>query len=325
MSLTKIAAIICAGFILLVPASSWGMNASNISESTLFNIEDRGFHLSFGVSLDVETGNMTYTIQEKDVFKSKLEWPLDGIVYMGGIISTRFLGRLQANAGFWKSLGNEAGRMKDSDWLDTYSFWLGDDKAIYGEFDTTVNAAQFDVNIRYDILRGSSSTFGPILGYSYTKWEWETGDGYQTSPLPYYNVGNVTGTGIVYEQVIQVPYLGLAFSLFPNHSSFGLNLYTLYSPLVRCDDIDDHLIRYKESTGETEGTSFSLGGNVLWNFKDPWSLSGRINYTTYDLDGYQDQYFYGGNDPPPGTRYNNINMTVEGSQYYFGFMISYRL
>lgn len=322
--MTKIAATVCTGLVLLVPVSGWGMIASHNNGSILFEGEDRSFFLSFGISLDIENGSMTYTIQRKGTFKSELEWPLDGIAYLGGIVSAGFGRRFQVNGGAWKSLGDEAGTMKDSDWFDALSPWL-DGKAIYGEFDTTVDAAQFDVNIRYDLLKGADMALGAILGYFYTKWEWETGKGYQISPLPDYDIGNVTGSGILYEQEVQVPYLGLAFSLSPNDFSFGLNMYTLYSPLTRCEDIDDHVARYKESTGETEGTFLSLGGNVFWNFSGRWSLAGKINYTMYDLDGYQDQYFYGGEDPPPGTRFSNIDMTVEGSQYSFGFMISYKL
>jgi len=330
MNFSKIAAMICMGIVLLIPVSGWGMIASNINRNTLFDIEGGEFHLSFGASLDVETGNMTYTIQQEGLFKSELEWPLDGITYLGGIVSASFWQRFQVNAGVWKSLESEAGKMKDSDWFDSISDLLyiiyGDDRAIYGEFDSTVDAIQFDVNARYSLFRGSNITFGPMLGYSYTKWEWETGSGFQRSPFPDYNVGRVTGAGIVYAEEINVPYLGLAFSLSPNSSSFGFNVYTVYSPIVRCIDVDDHILRYKESTGETEGTFLSSGGNVLWNFRGPWSLAGRINYTSYDLEGYQDQYFYeGSEDPPPGTRFDNIDMTVKGSQYYFGFTISYDL
>lgn len=327
MGLTKFA-VIAVGFVLFVPASVWGMIASNLSGNTLFASEDKSFSLSFGASLNVESGNMIYTIRKKGSFKSELEWPLDNI-YMGGIVSASFWERLQINAGAWKSLDDDAGTMKNTDWFDNLSAMLfeiyGDDRAVYGEFDTTVDAAQFDVNLRYDGLRRSNIALGVMLGYAYTKWKWETGDGYQISPLRAYNIGNVSGVGIVYEQEIQVPYLGLAVSLSPKHSSFEFNMYTLYSPIARCDDVDDHVQRYKKSTGDTEGTFFSLGGDVLWNFRGSWSLIGRINYTLYDLDGYQGQYFYGGDDPPPGTRYENIDMTVEGRQLYFGFMLSYKL
>lgn len=328
MSLTKFV-VIFAGLVLLVPASGWGMTASSISKSILFDSENRNFSLSFGTSLDVESGKMIYTIQEKGSFKSELEWPLDNIIYIGGIVSASFWERLQINAGAWKSLGDDAGIMKNTDWFDEYSSLLfstyEDDRAIYGEFDATVDAARFDVNIRYNVLRRSNFALGAMLGYSYTEWEWETGDGYQISPISNYNVGNVSNTGIVYEQEIQTPYLGLAFSFSPKHSSFGLDMYTLYSPIAQCDDVDDHVQRYKKSTGDTEGTFFSLGGDVLWNFRGSWWLTGRINYTLYDLNGYQEQYFYGGDDPPPGTRYENIDMAVEGQQYSFGFMISYKL
>ncbi len=329
MRFTKLAGVLCVGMLLLVPASGWGMIASNVSRNTLIDVGNKKFHLFFGASMHVENGDMTYTIQEEGVFKSELEWPLESIAYMGGIVSVSFLRRFQVNLGAWKSLSDEAGVMKDSDWFDELSDWLsliyGDDKAIYGEFDATVDATQVDLNARYDFLRGSNIALGAMLGYSYTKWEWVTGDGYQISPLPNFNVGSVIGAGIIYEQELKVPYLGLALSLPPNKSSFGFNMYTLYSPIAQCDDVDDHLQRFKESIGKTEGTAFSLGGDILWKFSNSWSLTGKINYTSYDLEGNQDQVFYGGEDPPPGTRYDGIDMTVKGNQFYFGLMIGYQL
>jgi outer membrane protease len=317
----NIVAVLVTGVVLLISIPGWGMVASNTNRISLLDTEDRGVYLSFAPSIDMEVGNMTYTIQgpEDDGWKSELEWPLDNIIYMGGIISTRFLGIFQLNAGIWKSLNGDSGTMKDSDWF--YS--RGDDKAIYGEFDAEVNAIQFDINFRYDFLRRTNVALGAMLGYSYTKWEWKAGDGYQISPISRYNVGNVFGTGIIYEEVVQVPYLGAALSIIPDDSPFGINLYTLYSPIAECSDVDDHVERLKESTGETEGTFLSLGGDISWNFRDPWALTGTVNYTRYDLEGYQDQFFYGGEDI--GTRFMGIDLTVEGSQFYLGFMISYEL
>ena len=320
---------ILVGLLCLLPVSVWGMIASNVSQNPLVAIDDAGISLFLGASVDVESGDMAYTIQgpEDGGWKSKLEWPLDGISYIGGIVSANLGGRLRLNAGAWKNLDDGAGTMQDRDWFDQLSGLLeatyGDATAIYGEFETAVKATQFDVNLRYDFLKRSPIVFGVMLGYSYTKWEWVAANGYQTSPIPRYNVGNVTGTGITYTEKVNVPYLGLAVSLLPANSSLGVNLYTLYSPIARCDDIDDHVVRYKESTGKTKGKFFALGGNVLWKFSGSWSLTGTINYAGYNLEGTQNQYFYGGEDV--GTEFNDIDMTVEGHQFSLGLMIGYKL
>jgi outer membrane protease len=324
MRLHIVAAII-GGMFLLTPASIWGMIASNPSNLDWPITEGTNFVLSFGVSLDVESGDMTYTIQgpQDGGWKSELEWPLNGLMYMGGIVSARFWERFQLSAGIWKSLNDNAGTMKDSDWLYGY---YGDEKAIYSESDSTVEAAHGDVNFQYNIFRLAGGGLGAMVGYSYTKRNWETHEGYQTTIDPYqFYVGPLSGTGVLYEEELQIPYLGVFLSLYPYDSAFGYNVYLLYSSIAKCEDKDDHVLRYKKSTGETRGTFFSLGGEMLWNFRDPWSVTGRLNYTNYDLEGEQDQYFYGGEDPPPGTWFNDIDMTIEGSQFSIGFMINYNL
>jgi hypothetical protein len=102
-----------------------------------------------------------------------------------------------------------------------------------------------------------------------------------------------------------------------------LSLFALYSPLAQCDDIDDHIVRQKESTGHTEGTFFSVGSELHFRFASSWSLTGMVNYSRYDLEGSQDQVFYGG--PNLGTRFYDIDMTVTGSQLSVGMLMSYIL
>jgi outer membrane protease len=228
--------------------------------------------------------------------------------------------KVQINAGLWKSVTEDAGTMKDTDW--EFRFY-GNQPVVYSETDATVDSTQFDVNLRYDFLQRATMSLGALVGFAYTHWDWEAGNGFQTTidPINYYQ-GPIEGIGITYKQDLYVPYLGAALSLFPAQST-GITLYTLYSPFAYCEDEDDHILRSKLSTGETDGNFFALGGDVRWKFKGSWSLSGKANYTWYDLDGTQDQFFYSGTNPPAGTRYTNIDLAIEGSQLYLGVMVGY--
>jgi outer membrane protease len=281
------------------------------------------FHLHLGASLNVEYGDMTYTIQgpEDGGWKSVLEWPLENIVYLGGLGSFSFSRKFQVNVGFWKSITEEAGTMKDSDWLYGY---YGNRKAVYSETDTTVDSTQFDINFRYDFFQRESFSLGGILGYAYTKWDWTAGNGYQWTidPNNFYQ-GAIEGIGITYVQKVKVPYLGLALSLSSASSAFGFNVYTLYSPIAKCDDEDDHILRSKLSQGQTDGTFLSIGGDLRWSFTYHWSLTGTLNYSAYDLTGDQVQYFYAGENAGSGA--TGIDMTVEGSQVYLGLRVGYEL
>ena len=92
-------------------------------------------------------------------------------------------------------------------------------------------------------------------------------------------------------------------------------------PVNEGDFEDNHLIRYKKSTGRTQGSFLSFGGDVLLHFGRSWRLTGSVNYAQYDLEGYQDQVFYGGENF--GVRFYDIDMTVEGSQVSVGLLLSY--
>jgi outer membrane protease len=309
-----------------MPLSAWGLIAPTTG-AHLWQARGQRFHLSIGTSVVGQNGDMTYTIRgaENGGWQSELEWPIESVVYAGGNITTTAWERVHLNVAGWKSLNEDAGIMKDRDWFDDLRALLltlyGTDVAIYGEFDATIDAAKFDTNLRFDLLRGSPFALGALAGYAYTHFEWVTGDGFQRSPLPNFNVGSVNGPGILYEQTLQVPYLGLAMSLVSDTTPLGLNAYALYSPLALCEDVDDHLVRFKKSTGRTQGTFFSLGGDVVIRFSRSWRLTGSANYAHYELEGEQDQEFYGGENI--GTRFYDLDMTVDGSQMSVGFLLSY--
>ncbi len=308
----------------LLSAPVSGMTAP---ASGFFLRSEEHVQVSFAGSLLGQHGDMTYTIQgpEDGGWKSELEWPIKNIVYGGGVVSTAFGDRFSLNVGGWKSLNTNSGTMIDRDWFDSLRPLLGaiygDETAIIGEFDATFDALKFDGNLRFEFLRRAPLTLGVMAGYAYTQFYWEAGDGYQHSPLSSYNIGAVTGTGITYEQRISTPYLGLSVSFVPETVSTAINLYVLYSPLAKCTDIDDHIARYKESTGSTSGNFLLLGSDIHLRINSSWGVTATANYAKYDLEGSQDQVFYGGTNA--GTRFYNIDLTVTGSQLSLGFLASY--
>lgn len=319
----------CLGVVVVLgwAGGAQGRVASLLSQRVETGGAGRQFSLYLGTSLGIENGDMTYTIRgdEDGGWRSELEWPLESILYVGGNVSALIDERFQIAGSLWKSIGDDAGTMKDSDWMDELSPYLewryGDDKAVYGEFDSTVDALQLDLNGQFAFVRDSNFVLKALVGYAYTHWEWTSGNGFQSSPFPDLN-GWVDGTAVLYEQTLHVPYLGVSV-LFTPLPEIGMNLYTLYSPFAQCKDVDDHVQRYKKSTGETDGTFFSAGGEVFWNVGQGFSLSGTINYTLYDLDGKQAQAFYAGEHA--GLRYDGIDLTVTGKQIGLGVLLGYTL
>lgn len=305
------------------PVTSWGMIASNVPGVTLFGSQDRDFHILLGPSLQIERGDMTYSIQgpEDGGWKSQLEWELDNFLYVGGVISARFRGKYEFNTGLWKSVAGGNGTMKDDDWF--YAVY-GDTPAVQSSSDLETDGLHFNMNLHYHITLREGMALSPIIGYSYTKWDWETQEGYQTSIDPYnFYVGPLPAGGVTYKEELYVPYIGVGFSGLTFSPAFGFHLYALYSPIAQCDDEDDHKLRGKIINGDSDGTFLSLGGDIRWKITESWSLTGNVNYTHYDLSGEQQQYFYAGTNPPVGTLFTDIDLDIEGSQTYFGFMATY--
>ena len=308
---------------ILFPLVSWGMVASNVPGITLFGSQDSAFHILIGPSFQLERGDMTYTIQgpEDGGWKSQLEWELDNLFYVGGVLSARFRGKYEFNTGLWKSVAGGKGTMKDDDWF--YAIY-GSTPVVQSSSDIETDGLHFNMNMHYHVTLREGMTLSPIVGYSYTKWDWDTQEGYQTSLDPFtFYVGPLPAGGVTYTEELYVPYIGLAFSALTKLPSLGFHFYALYSPIAQCDDEDDHKLRSKLINGDTDGTFLSLGGDVRWKITKSWSVTSNINYTRYDLSGEQQQYFYAGSNPPAGTLFTGIDLDIEGSQTYFGLMATY--
>ncbi len=314
--------VLLGTLLFVMSTTAWGgMIASQTPNLPLVSQTQGDMQFSLGLTTVLENGDMTYTIEgpESGGWKSVLKWPLDNIMYLGGVGSLNLFQHFQLNAGLWKSLTDEAGTMEDSDWL--YGIY-GNQKAIYSESEATVNSTQFDMNLRYNFFRNDAFFISGMLGYSRTIWDWEAGDGFQWTIDPgqfYY--GQLDGLSITYKQDLDVPYLGVIFSMFSANSTFGVNGYALYSPLARCQDEDDHVLRAKLSQGDSKGTYLGLGADLRWDFAAHWAVNGMFNYSSYNLEGDQTQYFYAGDLAGSGTK--DIDLTVEGSQTYFGLGVSY--
>jgi len=310
-----------AGWIIVLyfffSASSWGQIASIPTVNAVSSGEGASPEFFLGFSTFVEFGEITYTIQgqQDGGWKSELKWPLDGTFYLGGVGSFRMLERFTLSIGGWTSVFDHTGTIEDSDWLYGY---YGNQRAIYSESDSSVDGTHFDMNARYDIVRSNDHmSFGVLLGYAYTQWDWTAKDGEQwtVDPEEFFQ-GSLPGTGMTYQQKIGVPYAGIALSSSLPNGAIDMNAYGIFSPWATCDDEDDHVLREKLSTGESDGMFWAMGGDLRWHITSNWSASLFTNYSAYDLEGKQTQYFYGGEYAGRGAK--GIDLAIEGSQLYIG-------
>lgn len=94
------------------------------------------------------------------------------------------------------------------------------------------------------------------------------------------------------------------------------------------EDEDDHVLRNKLCTSEAGGNTFILKFKTDYNINNRWESYFNIGYTKSDLNGTQDQYWYG-DDPgtvedETGMRINGINYENEQAVFSFDLGIVYK-
>jgi hypothetical protein len=251
---------------------------------------------------------------------SELEFPMDvNMVSMGAGIG--FAEKLKLSANVKKSITDDAGHMKDSDWgywwLDGYGWAEQGTLDIYSESDADLDALLMDVNLRYRIYRG----FFVGLGYIHQNFDYEISNLHQWYPSYNYYFGvdsphdRVGGTVLKYEVTYSIPYMEIVF-MGKATDAFTVEMSLGYSPIVNVEDEDQHLLRSKVNKGDCDGTAilFSLEGR--YDFPKNWFLTLGFDYVNIDTDGKSDAFFYGVYD-------HTIDLEIESNQVFAGLTVGY--
>lgn len=278
---------------------SLGVDAGNLSGYTLYNIK-------FPLLKPFIEG------------ESELEFPLDS-----------WIGSLNASLGkkgLWsidlslsKNLTGDTGKMKDSDWMTVgygYKWYTGNtrEKVIYSESDTEMDAFMLDLSGRYYFLKREHVSLGPIGGYRYQNLSFDISNLVQTSILPGYT-GSVSGKVGTYEITYSIPYGGIALDLRPSNR-FSINLSAAYG-WAFAEDEDDHILRSKRSTAESDGPFYSIKALGTLSLTQRLFLILALEYLKMDTDGKQTQTFYATtSEAVAGTTLSNINYSAKSEQTY---------
>jgi len=285
-----------------------------------------GLSLEYGLKIGHINGDTVYEIRgpEEGGWKSRLKFPMNNYL-MGGKVSLNYndegWGDYFLNLGGWISLTKTAGKMEDSDWLYAYSA----SKTIYSESDAGMDVKIFDGNILFNFLKDpyseekQSLILGARIGYKYQKFDYDISNTTQIDYIDYSYIF-VRGKTLDYEVEYKIPYLGLN-GLYSFDNAFKADIEINYSPWVKAEDKDDHLLRDKLSKGNCEGSLFMVGGNLSWEFKKNWTWEIGVNYTTINTQGKQRQYFYDG--PYEGLASGNIDDKINSNQLCVNTFIKY--
>jgi len=215
---------------------------------------------------------------------SELEFPLD--VYIGSIKGSIEFARTwklslcgKGNIFPKNIFPNDAGKMKDSDWL------VADSLDIYSKSDAELDALIIDINVRYTLYEGyhrDTPWNTPGATHSNIKWSYFVGGGYiyenfdyemtdldqwyPSSPSTPHDY--VSGLALKYEVTYDIPYLEIG-TQFNFNDRFLIEMSLGGSLIVHVEDVDNHVLRSLVAK-----TDYGWGGEALL-----YSVEGRYNFT----------------------------------------------
>ncbi|MGM0501054.1 MAG: hypothetical protein ACQERJ_00870 [Bacillota bacterium] len=207
------------------------------------------------------------------------------------------------------------GLMKDSDWLYSYDT----NKVIYSETEADLNALSAQIEFIGSRHYTDNTTYSLLIGYKYNNFDYIIHDGIQ---YDYINdtQTTITGEALAYEVKYHLPYLGFQLETLqssPLNWQFALNL----APYIKAQDVDDHILRYKKSTGTADGSAIILNSSINYDLTPDLSFLISGEYSTINTTGEQKQYFYAG--PQEGTKISDIQHTINLESYTISAAIEY--
>lgn len=235
---------------------------------------------------------------------SKLEWSIDSIV-AGPYFSLNSGNQFLVDVSLRTNVTDETGKIKDSDYIIGYRF-------IYSESDARMEMYDFNLKGRINLSRNQKNTIGLIGGYRYQDFSFEASNLEQASLIHEYNVSE-SGVVLKYDVEYSIPYVGLAIT-----SLVGPNtLLELSGQLgfVTVKDVDDHVLRYKKSTGHGTGESIGLSGSITHDLSLTSYIRLSAEYTMIGAEGKQTQRWYATTDEASeGYTIKDIDLKIESEQ-----------
>lgn len=249
-----------------------------------------------GTGFDQNIGNYSWA--------SELEWPVNGEV-SGVTAAVAVNNRFVLEGTVRKNLEKDTGKMKDSDWLNNVLI-------IYSESDTEMKMLDLDIRGRLIIPQSKNTNISLIAGYRYQDFSFEASNVVQQSVDPDLN-GKVQGLVGKYDAIYSIPYLGVGFSSKVRERT-ALELSAQLG-FVNVNDEDDHVLRYKKSTGVSNGNSIGLSGNLVYDLSRDAFIRLNSEYLFIQATGKQAQRWYKTtSEATQGTTIQNIDLKIESFQ-----------
>jgi hypothetical protein len=249
----------------------------------------------FSLETGTIAGDTTYIISgpQSGGFKSELIFPIEQPVL-------KFSYRLPLNRykiadlnfSYLKNTESESGIFIDSDWLYSYS----SEKAIYSESDSYLDFYQADLKVNflpfYNFKSGKSflSLSG---GYQQQDFDFDIQDLEQINYLSG-REAIVAGQVLTYQIEYNFPYLAFNWRRKTGQQGLNCSLSFGFSPFLKAEDRDDHVLRDKLSYIDAEGTAVLAEADLNYKFNRSFSLFAAWNYLKMEAEGTQVQKNYSG-------------------------------
>ncbi|MDH3348042.1 MAG: omptin family outer membrane protease [Desulfobulbaceae bacterium] len=291
-----------AGLISLSP-----LFGNNVEAATSLNLRpvvkvEGQIQTWLNVGMETMTGHTTYQIGYPAVDRnglgqdgyfpfSELEFPLDttyATAHLLGIYDDRWVFNVTAK----KNITDQDDDMIDKDWLTASNPSQLD---VYSDSNvTSFDGLIVDVDLSHKLVDKSWGWMAGGVGFMYEKFDYATALKTQYSPSGYPGVyfEGANYDTLLYEVSYYMPYLLGSIHLEPSQK-FTLDARLGYAPYVKAEDRDQHLLRYKENTGDMEGWAATASVSASYYFTPYWFAAAGLNHTTIDVEGDMSASFYG--------------------------------
>jgi len=282
----KIAAVVVVTVPMLLLPAVQGSTATVVKDA-MTEVESDQFPVTFSGRLGLgylsgQAHEYVYWADKGNHTASELIWDIDS-VYMFGIGgSVRPLNWLNINADIWFNVADGDGYMEDYDWQMVGMAWT--DQSKHDNTDVTT-AVVFDVNVEMTMFSTGTVSFNGIAGYRHDTFEWDARGGSYIYSIDSFRDSSGTfpsnQKGITYEQVFDVPYVGIGF--VGDFDRFHLTAKVTGSIFVSGEATDQHharnLVTYDDFSGESMlAFDVSLGYDITESI----GITASFAYEKYD-------------------------------------------
>lgn len=236
------------------------------------------------------------TIEEFWFPFSKLEFPVFNI---GGAVTTKLLfNRFHVSYSYGRYFNSNAGDLIDSDYGITVDGYKVDpnELTIYSQSLTSSDSRLHHLDVLYQVDETQNKQLFIGLGLRHDYLYFQSKNTYQTHPgSPEKSDVYVDGDTITYEVKTLIPLFLVQYIQQWNKVNVDITLGL--SPFARSNEVDDHLVRGRRAEGRGFGTSFLCLSEVTYKINENFSYFLTTSFSSTDLSGRYENYFYNDSNP----------------------------